>query len=171
MEKGEQHIMKIVGIFDEVAQQMRSELEKARKAIKHPGLKGSSLEEAFRSFLRDYLPRSLDVSTGILIDASGNDSRQLDVIISDSAKTPIFYRSGGMRVIPVECAYTVIEVKAYLDADQLNSIFQNMKSVRNLKKTAYLNPPVLLFIQSIYTEGNGKSGLSTTMCLHTIRST
>jgi len=133
--------MNIVGIFDQVAQKMRADFEEAREALKHPGLKGTAFEETFRSFLRDYLPQSLDISTGTLVDAHGGVSRQLDVIISDSAKTPIFYRSGDIRVIPVECAYAVIEVKAYLDANELNrkgGVFQNMESVRNLKKTAYI---------------------------------
>lgn len=132
--------MNIAEIFDEVAKQMRSDFEKARKAVRHPGLKGASFEETLRTFLRDYLPRSLDISTGELVDAHGNVSRQLDIIISDSAKTPIFYRSGDIRVIPVECAYAVIEVKAYLDANELDRIFQNMESVRSLRKTAYFKP-------------------------------
>lgn len=132
--------MNITEIFNEVAKQMRSDFEKARMAVKQPSLKGASNEEIFRSFLKNYLPRSLDVTTGILVDAKGNDSRQLDVIISDSAKTPIFYSGGGFRVIPVECAYAVIEVKAYLNVNELDRVFQNMESVRNLKKTTYYKP-------------------------------
>jgi len=130
--------MNIAEIFDEVAIQMHSDFEKVRKAVKHPGLKGTSFEETLRIFLKNYLPRSLNVSTGELVDAYGGISRQLDVIISDSAKTPIFFRSGDIRVIPVECTYAVIEVKAYLDANELDCVFQNMESVRNLRKTAYV---------------------------------
>ncbi len=133
--------MNIADIFDEVSKQMRSNLEKARRAIeKHPGLKGASFEETFRTFLKDYLPQSLNISTGILVDSYGSVSRQLDVIISDRAKTPIFSSSGNLRVIPVECAYAVIEVKANLNADELNGVFQNMESVRNLKKNAFVRP-------------------------------
>jgi len=132
--------MNIAEIFDEVAKQMRSDFDKARKAATQPGLKGTSFEQTFKNFLREYLPQQLDVSTGLLVDSQGGVSRQLDVIISDSAKTPIFYRSGDIRVIPIECAYSVIEVKAYLDTGELDRIFQNMESVRNLKKTAYFKP-------------------------------
>lgn len=132
--------MDIASIFNEVAEQMRADLNKARTALTHPGLKGASFEQTFREFLREYLPRSLDVSTGVLIDAAGNSSRQLDVIISDAAKTPIFYKSGENRVIPVECTYAVIEVKACLDTQELNSAFQNMQSIRKLQKTAFFKP-------------------------------
>jgi hypothetical protein len=143
--------MNIAEIFDEVAKQMRSDFEKARKAVKQPGIKGASFEETFRTFLREYLPQLLDVSTGVLVDAHGSASRQLDVIISDSAKTPIFYRGGDIRVIPVECVYAVIEVKAYLDANELDRVFQNMESVRNLKKTAYVKPAgAIIYADNLY---------------------
>lgn len=129
--------MQITGIFDEVAQQMRADLERARKAVRHPGLKGTAFEEVVRTFLRAYLPQALDISTGVLVDANGGHSRQLDVIISDAAKTPIFYRSGDTRVIPVEGAYAAIEVKAHLDGEELERVFANMRSVRVLEKKAY----------------------------------
>lgn len=124
-------------VFNEVAERMRSDLKRARGALPHAGVKGASAEDTFRAFLREYLPRSLDISSGFLVDATGNVSRQLDVIISDAAKTPLFFRGGEHRVIPVECAYAVIEVKSKLDGKELESAFKNMLSVRNLKKTAY----------------------------------
>jgi hypothetical protein len=128
----------LTSIFDEVAEQMRSDLRMARSALRHSGLKGSAFEETLRRFLRRYLPRTLDVSTGVLIDAQGNPpSRQIDVIISDAAKTPIFYASGEVRVIPIECVYSVIEVKAYVDTNELSRVHENMLSVRRLQKTAY----------------------------------
>lgn len=130
--------MNIVEIFDQVAEKMRSDLAEARSALQHPGLKGSSFEEIFRHFLRNYLPATLDISTGIIVDSSGRSSRQIDVIISDAAKTPIFYRSGDTRVVPIEGVYSIIEVKATLTAQELRKAFENMKSVRALQKTAYL---------------------------------
>jgi hypothetical protein len=143
--------MKIAEIFDEVAKQMRSDFEKAQKAVNQPGLKGASFEETFRTFLKEYLPRSLDISTGVLVDSLGSISRQLDVIISDSAKTPIFYQSGNTRVIPIECAYAVIEIKAYLNANELKKVFQNMESVRNLKKIAYFKSAgAIIYSDNLY---------------------
>jgi hypothetical protein len=129
--------MNIVEIFDQVADKMRSDLAEVRSALQHPGLKGSSLEEVVRRFLREYLPATLDVSTGVIVDSTGNISRQIDIIISDAAKTPIFYRKGDIRVIPVEGVYSVMEVKADLTTQELERAFKNMKSVRELQKTAY----------------------------------
>lgn len=119
---------------------MRLDFEYAQAVIKHRGLKGGSNEEIFRTFLIEYLPKSLGISTGELVDANGNVSRQLDVIIYDSAKTPILYRNANTQVIPVECAYAVIEVKAKLDKRELYKTFENMKTVRGLEKTAFIEP-------------------------------
>ena len=131
-------MVSVVELFDQVAEQMRSDLARARAALEHPGLKGSSFEEVFRNFLREYLPKTVDISSGVVVDSEGRSTRQLDVIISDAAKTPIFYRSADTRVVPIEGVYSVIEVKANLDRQELERTFENMKSVRTLKNTAYV---------------------------------
>jgi hypothetical protein len=83
--------------------------------------------------------------------SKGNVSRQLDVIISDAAKTPLFYRTGEDRVIPVECVYAVVEVKSKLDVHELERAFENMLSVRGLSKTAYYEPnSVIIDTRNLY---------------------
>lgn len=84
--------MNVAEIFAQVANQMRADVERARAAMNHAGLKGSEFEKTFRKFLRQYLPASLDISTGQVVDSKGGVSKQLDVIIADAAKTPILYR-------------------------------------------------------------------------------
>lgn len=140
-------------VFNEVAERMRSDLRRARGALTHPGQKGASAEETFRTFLREYLPSSLEVSSGILIDAAGNVSRQLDVIVFDAAKTPVLYRSGEDRAVPIECAYAVIEVKSKLNAQELERAFWNMRSVRSLKKTAYYKETGAVILHSVTLYG------------------
>jgi hypothetical protein len=67
--------MDIVEIFNQVAEKMRADLAQARSALEPPGLKGDSFEEVFRRFLRNYLPATLDISTGIVVDSAGRSSR------------------------------------------------------------------------------------------------
>jgi len=129
--------MDLKEIFDEVSSQMKSDFIKAQKSLNHSGLKGDANEETVKKFLRQYLPKTLDITTGTLVDSEGNQSKQLDIIISDSAKTPIFFQSGETRVIPIECAYAVIEVKAYLDKAELEKSYKNMQSSKALEKKAY----------------------------------
>lgn len=61
--------MSIIEIFYEIAKQMRSDWNKARSATNHPSLKGASIETAFRDFLKHYLPKSLDISSGVIVDS------------------------------------------------------------------------------------------------------
>jgi hypothetical protein len=60
--------MNVAEIFSRVANQMRADVERARAAMNRAGLKGSEFEKMFRRFLRDYLPASLDISTGQVVD-------------------------------------------------------------------------------------------------------
>src|SRR5260370_480931 len=164
--------MKLEAIFEKVAQQMQLDFEQTRNALEHPGLKGSGIENIFREFLRKYLPKSLDISSGILIDSNGEQSRQLDVIISDAARTPIFYEKGEVRVIPIECAYAVIEVKSNLDSEELKQAFTNMKSVRALKKAAYFDPrsinmpPLTFYGREYLTSGSMTTSSKSTSDQH-----
>ena len=143
--------MDLKEIFNEVSSQMKSDFVKAQKSLTHSGLKGDANEETVKKFLRQYLPKTLDITTGTIVDSEGNQSRQLDIIICDSANTPIFFQSGETRVIPIECAYAVIEVKAYLDKAELEKSFKNMLSVKELKKKAYFDQKgVIVTTQTLY---------------------
>src|ERR1039457_1048799 len=125
------------GLFTSISKRMRADFESARATLSHSGLKGTAFEGTLKEFFRQYLPDRLGVATGQLVDSAGSLSKQLDVVIFDKSKSPILYENNGVQVIPVECAYAVIEVKARLDASELPSIHANMLSVKNLKKTAY----------------------------------
>jgi hypothetical protein len=143
--------MDLKEIFDEVSNQMKSDFVKAQKSLTHAGLKGEANEETVRKFLRQYLPKTLDITTGMLVDSDGSQSRQLDIIICDSVKTPIFYQSGDTRVIPIECAYAVIEVKAFLDKPELEKSYKNMLSVKSLTKKAYFGQKgVIISTHTLY---------------------
>lgn len=143
--------MDLKEIFDEVSNQMKSDFVKAQRSLTHSGLKGEANEETFRTFLRQYLPRTLDITAGMLVDSDGSQSRQLDIIICDSVKTPIFYQSGDTRVIPIECAYAVIEVKAFLDKSELKKSYKNMLSVKSLAKKAYFEQKgIILSTHTLY---------------------
>ncbi|MDA2933254.1 hypothetical protein MYX82_02810 [Acidobacteria bacterium AH-259-D05] len=143
--------MDLEAIFKEVSEQMRSDFAKAQKSLTYSGLKGEANEETVRQFLQQYLPRALNVSSGMLVDSEGKQSKQLDVVISDGAKTPIFFQSGHIRVIPAECAYAVIEIKAHLDKLELEKAYRNMKSVKTLSKKAYFKKSrVIHYTHNLY---------------------
>lgn len=144
--------MNVADIFAQVANKMRADVENARAAISHAGLKGGEFEKTFRKFLRQYLPASLDISTGQAVDSKGGVSKQLDVIVADTAKTPILYQTDETRVVPIECVYAAIEVKANLTLQKVDSIFENMLSVKQLQKTAH-QPENSVIVRSVKMYG------------------
>ncbi len=58
-------------IFEEISKQMRSDFATAQSSLNHPGLKGQANEETVRQFLRQYLPKGLDIANGTLVDSNG----------------------------------------------------------------------------------------------------
>jgi hypothetical protein len=62
------------------------------------------------------------------------------------------YRPADIRVVPVECVYAVIEVKAHLDTAELDSVLVNMESVRALEKLAFEPDLPLVRHVTIYGE-------------------
>jgi len=143
--------MDLAEIFKEVSTQMLSDFMKAKKSLTHSGLKGEAHEETLRIFLRQYIPKSLDISQGIAVDSKRNQSRELDVIISDTSKTPIFFQSGNTRVIPAECVYGAIEVKTFLDKSETIKSHNNMLSLKSLIKEAYFKKKgVIQYQKTLY---------------------
>lgn len=115
-----------------VEKKMKADLEEARASSRHSGSKGYRVEEAFRKFLRDYLPRRLDVGHGEIVDLSGKWSSQTDVIISnedhpfvnpDSINGPYF----------IEGVSGVGEVKSTLTSGGLEKVIKGSCKFKQLR--------------------------------------
>jgi hypothetical protein len=128
-------------ILDNTSKKMQFDFEMIRNAMQHPGAKGTSFEEVVRQFLEKYFPKNLDFFSGFIVDSNDKVSNHIDIIVSDRFKTPIFYQNESIRVVLVECVYSVIELKSFLDSEELQKCFENMASVRKLQKKAYSKEP------------------------------
>lgn len=126
-----------VSLFSASEKQLQLELEKARAAVEHRGLKGTVNENTLSEWLVQHMPGHLDVCTGEVIDSDGNRSKQSDVILFDKEKTPRVFSSRDISIIPIETVYGIFEVKTYLNKNELDNSFQNMKSFKNLSKKSY----------------------------------
>jgi hypothetical protein len=124
--------------FDSISKKMLIDFESIKKIIeKKPTVTGQILENTVREFLTKYFPPSLGITSGYIFDVNGNESRQIDIIIYDAFRTPVFINSENIRVVPAECVYAVIEVKSLINTRELKDIFENMRSVKSLQKNAY----------------------------------
>lgn len=99
----------------------------------HKGLRGSTREEVVAKFLSEQLPGRFGVSSGEAIDADGNRTGQLDIVIFDrSAVAPLLKRASG-DLLPAEALLAVIEVKSTLTQKDLNMAAKAAKRISNLR--------------------------------------
>jgi hypothetical protein len=116
---------------------IRMSTDLKERLISHPGELGSDREEIIRNFLRSYLPKRFEVSTGFVFDSKGSLSKQLDIIIADSSVCPRFETVGGKRFYPCECVVAVGQVKSSVTSSaKLNDALENLRSVKTLDRSA-----------------------------------
>lgn len=111
---------KIVAIED----QMRAKLEEARATFGAPGDKGASVEDIFRTFLRQYLPTRLKVGHGEIIDLKGRRSRQTDVVIV-SEDHPFTFTPDLPGLFFIEGVCAASEVKTNLTSTELKNALES----------------------------------------------
>lgn len=116
--------------------QLRAALGSDRGAIDHSGLKGGASEAHWRELLELHLPRRYRVTTGIVVDSVGGQSRQIDVIIHDAHYCPLFRDQGGASFVPAESVYAVLEAKQELNAKYIGEAADKAESVRRLTRTS-----------------------------------
>lgn len=118
---------------------------KRRKGAVHAGEDGRYVEALIREYLKRYLPKDLEVLTGFILrpavktglnskarkNEQDDNSTQLDILVYESAKYPIFQRFGDSVIVPPEGVVGVIFVKKKLkDTD----IEHELKALKNVSK-------------------------------------
>jgi hypothetical protein len=103
----------------------------ASSLIQHRLLKGEFRERRVIAGLRSFIPRRYEISSGVVVNASGDHSRQQDVILSDSMTVPPLLAAGDLGVHLVETVRAVIEVKSMATAQTTRDAVMNVASVKN----------------------------------------
>jgi len=141
--------MDLKTVMQSVAKQMSSEFDLSC-GIEHRVTKGTAREETVKNFLKQHLPAFLGVGSGEIISTDNQVSRQMDVVIYDAEKCPIIYRQSDVQVFPNEGVYTVIEVKSYLDSEELKKSIDIIASAKKLPKVAYYDEAVRISVGPLY---------------------
>ena len=122
-------------LFGSLQQEMLVSLQMNRDYISHTGSMGDASEERWMNFLRTYLPDRYKVDKAIVIDALGNVSDQIDVVIYDNLYTPFIFNKDGFKYVPAESVYAVFEVKQDL-SENIEYAARKVESVRRLQRTS-----------------------------------
>jgi hypothetical protein len=128
---------RVAALLHASARELRARFEKSTAASGHASSKGSVREDYLAAFLRDHLPRSVEVfGSAEIMTVDGELSPQCDVVIADPG-TPPFFAEDRHRVVPNECVYGLVEVKSVLDAAALRDACERIATVRAMPKTAH----------------------------------
>jgi hypothetical protein len=98
----------------------------------HAVTTGLLREKIINEFLLPHLPSDLSIKSGIIIDSSGQKSKQQDIIIVDNRFPIIDVGDSTQAIILAESVLATIEVKSKLNKTQL------INSLRSITKTKSL---------------------------------
>jgi hypothetical protein len=104
--------------------QMRADLTKARASFEQMGDRGDYAEDSVRKFLREYLPRRLELGRGEVIDAHGGRSKQTDVVIANEDH-PFTFSATQPGLFFIEGVFAAAEVKSSLTTTNLEQSLEN----------------------------------------------
>lgn len=102
-------------------------------AGRHNYSSGTYREAILRSFFRSVLPAAASVDTGFVFGFEQvPNSRQIDILIWDSARHATVFRAGDFVIIPPESVIAAISVKSTLSSSSLAEGIENLGSLAPL---------------------------------------
>lgn len=124
----------LLGIF----KILKNKFDYINQSIGHNLTTGEENETEIRKLLIDFLPSNYGISSGLIIDTKGNQSKQVDIIIYDK-NTPNYTLSSDSKLFLVDQVIATIEIKTTFttgESGSLNQSLENVKSIKNLKPSA-----------------------------------
>jgi hypothetical protein len=95
--------------WSEIQRATDAPLSAVKDYLKHPA-SGAPIEGYFRDLLREYLPRRYAVESGFVVNANGDRSDHLDIIIADLHEIPPLCSEPLLKIYPVEAVVAAVEI-------------------------------------------------------------
>lgn len=124
---------KIREIWGMLANQMLERFSKS--PVPHRGERGSQREFLVIDYLNRFLPHRFGIiQQGTVIDSSGTQSKNIDIVIYDKVVTPIFEYEES-KLIPCEGVVAIGEVKTTIDSEsKFRAVLEQLESVHRLDR-------------------------------------
>lgn len=132
---------KLNALFLSLQERLIADL-KSNAVLEHPGAKGDSTESDWVKMLAAHLPARYSAHKGFVIDSTGEQSDQIDLVIYDHQYCPLLLNRNDQRFIPAESVYAVFEVRQELDRANVTYAGEKAASVRRLLRTSTAVPYV-----------------------------
>lgn len=98
-------------LYENMQKEMIQKLNTGAEAFVHSGTKGDDSELNWIEWFREYLPQRYKVDKAVVIDSTGKQSDQIDLVIYDAQYSYLVFKHGDGKVILAESVYAVFEVK------------------------------------------------------------
>ncbi len=92
---------------------------------------GLHRERVVESFINRITPQALGVGSGFIYGSS-QSSKQIDILVYDKTNFAPIFNEGGYIIVLPESVIQVIEVKSFLDKEQIEGAFDNILSTTTL---------------------------------------
>jgi len=115
-----------------VENQMIEALAEVRETFKHSGNKGTTNENDFGDFVKQYLTRRLEIGNGEVIDSFGNRSGQADIVIVNEDH-PFTFTPNRPGLFFIEGVLSIGEIKTVLTTQELKNSLNNSLLYKRLK--------------------------------------
>ena len=126
--------------------------------VEHNPTKGGCREDIIRNFIAKIIPPWVGVGHGIIVDRSGKQSPQMDIIIYDKNLLPVLFREGMTELFfPVDCVIYIIEVKSILNASEITDCIEKYKKLKSLERK--VKDPILTALFGFTTDLRQKNEL------------
>lgn len=99
----------LAGYWAGIQSALDARLLSVKEYLRHPA-SGFNAESYFRDLLREYLPKRYSVDTGFVVNASGEHSDFIDVIIADTQHIPPLCSEPHFKVFAAESVAAALEI-------------------------------------------------------------
>lgn len=127
--------MNYIDALKKTAKRLDAEFESS-KLIQHNPSKGAFREYIVKQCIRPFLPEAYGISNGECFDIHGNVSKQLDAVVFDRLYSYIIPYTDDFIQFPYESVYGNIEIKSFLNKDELFTSISNIVSLKKLERKA-----------------------------------
>lgn len=111
-------------------------LSSVRGVVEHPTDLGTLTEVDWCHAFRRFLPARYSVNKATIVDADGEASDAIDLVVYDEIHSPLLFEKNGVRYVPAESVYGVFEVKQDLTRAYIEYAGEKAASVRRLRRTS-----------------------------------
>lgn len=132
-------------VRDKIRAYINAAISEAQNAAEadHPGMIGSIREIAIKNLFEPLLTGQTDIGSGKIIDFTGFQSQETDVIIYSKNVHPaiLYSHRTDIGMYPAETCIYAIEVKSKATAANIRDAIEKGRTLRNLKYSTGLFDP------------------------------